>query len=77
MLRGDFEKKIGSYFVKIGAIRNEDAQKIYDQQLQGDNRFFGDIAVELDLINDNALISFLKQHSAAKRRVEENCLVGA
>lgn len=78
MPRGEFEKKIGNYFVMIGAIHRDDAQKIYEQQLKGDNRFFGDIAIELDLIDDNALIAFLKKHSTTTSREEEEAyLVGA
>ena len=52
-------ERIGDGLVRIGAMTDEQREKVLDMQDKGDNRLFGEIAVELGFINDQAIMDYL------------------
>jgi hypothetical protein len=52
-------EKIGDGLVRIGAMSCEQKQEGLRRQNAGDHRLFGEIAIELGFINDEALQSYL------------------
>jgi hypothetical protein len=47
--------RIGEFLVKIGAMKPEQAENVLRIQKAGDTRRFGNIAIELRYINDDAI----------------------
>ena len=47
--------RIGDFLVKIGAMRPDQVQDVLRLQQAGDKRRFGEIAIELRYINDDAI----------------------
>jgi hypothetical protein len=45
--------KIGEYLVKIGAMSSSQVATVINHQKAGDERLFGEIAVELGYLADN------------------------
>ena len=52
-------EKIGEGLVRIGAMSRQQMQEVLRRQSAGDERLFGEIAIELGFINDQALQSYL------------------
>lgn len=51
--------KIGEVLLKIGAITQHQIDDVLSKQQGGDSRLFGEIAIELHYIDDDALASYL------------------
>jgi hypothetical protein len=54
-------EKIGDNLVKIGAMTQEQVDDILHRQKNGDTRLFGEIAIELNYINDDVLAEYLER----------------
>ncbi len=52
-------ERIGDGLVRIGAMTEEQREKILDLQDNGDVRLFGEIAVELGFVDDQAIMDYL------------------
>jgi hypothetical protein len=59
-------EKIGEFLQRIGVMTEQQVQEVLDAQEAGDNRMFGEIAIELGYINDEVL----KKYIEAKRAWE-------
>jgi hypothetical protein len=58
------ENKIGEFLVQIGAIKQYQVDDVLRLQEQGDTRLFGEIAIELGYIDDEAIKKYLEyRHS--------------
>ena len=55
----NMSEKIGEGLVRIGAMSRERMDEVLRRQSVGDDRLFGEIAIELGFINDQALQSYL------------------
>ncbi|MGA2641817.1 MAG: hypothetical protein ABSG21_13055 [Spirochaetia bacterium] len=47
--------RIGDFLVKIGAMTSEQVDHVLRLQERGDSRIFGEIALELGYLNDDAI----------------------
>jgi hypothetical protein len=47
--------RIGDFLVKIGAMTAEEVEHVLKVQAGGDSRIFGEIALELGYLNDDAI----------------------
>jgi len=47
--------RIGEFLVKIGAMTREQVDHVLQLQAKGDKRIFGEIALELRYLNDDAI----------------------
>ena len=47
--------KIGEFLVKIGAMKQEQVDHVLQLQSDGDTRIFGEIALDLRYLNDDAI----------------------
>lgn len=52
--------RIGDNLVKIGAMTQEQVNDIIQRQNDGDTRLFGEIAIELNYIDDDVLAEYLE-----------------
>ena len=53
-------ERIGDGLVRIGAMSAEQRDKVLQMQTDGDERMFGEIAIDLEFIDDNAILKFLE-----------------
>ena len=53
-------EKIGETLVRIGAIKPFQVEDVLRAQRTGDNRLFGEIAIELGYINDEVLKKYVE-----------------
>lgn len=53
-------EKIGDGLVRIGAMEAEQRDKVLKMQNDGDERMFGEIAIDLNYIDDLAILKFLE-----------------
>ena len=53
--------KIGDNLVKIGAMTKEQVDDVLQRQKDGDSRLFGEIAIELEYIDDEVLAEYLER----------------
>ncbi len=53
-------EKIGETLVRIGAITPSQVEDVLRAQKAGDNRMFGEIAIELGYINDEILKKYVE-----------------
>lgn len=53
-------EKIGDGLLRIGAITQEQLDDILKRQKDGDKRLFGEIAIDLSYVNDQAVDEYLK-----------------
>jgi hypothetical protein len=51
--------RIGEFLVRIGAMTNEQVEKVLTAQKGGDTRAFGEIANALGFVDDNALMRYV------------------
>ena len=69
--------RIGDFLVTIGALTREQVDHVLRLQKGGDSRIFGEIALELRYLNDDAIKRYVdhmakqKAKPAAKEDVEE------
>jgi len=56
--------KIGDNLVKIGAMTQEQVEDVLKRQKDGDSRLFGEIAIELEYIDDNVIAAYLERKTA-------------
>ena len=47
--------RIGEFLVKVGAMTTEQVDHVLRLQREGDSRLFGDIALSLHYLNDDAI----------------------
>ncbi len=47
--------KIGEFLVNIGAMKQEQVDHVLKLQSEGDTRIFGEIALDLRYLNDDAI----------------------
>ncbi len=47
--------RIGEFLVKIGAMNKEQVDHVLKLQAEGDTRIFGEIALDLRYLNDDAI----------------------
>jgi hypothetical protein len=47
--------RIGEFLVKIGAMNTDQVEHVLSLQKGGDTRIFGEIALELGFLNDDAI----------------------
>jgi len=52
-------EKIGEGLVRIGAMTEEQRNHVIEMQSQGDERMFGEIAIDLGFINDEIIINYI------------------
>ncbi len=52
-------ERIGEGLVRIGAMTEEQREKVLKMQEDGDNRLFGEIAVDLGFIDDQAILDYV------------------
>jgi hypothetical protein len=58
------ENRIGEFLVQIGAIKQYQVDDVLRLQKEGDTRLFGEIAIELAYIDDEAIKKYLEyRHS--------------
>jgi hypothetical protein len=61
------ENKIGEFLMEIGAMKQYQVDDVLRVQANGDKRMFGEIAIELGYINDEALQKYIEyKHSKAQ-----------
>ncbi len=53
------ENRIGEFLVQIGAMKQFQVDDVLRVQKDGDGRMFGEIAIELGYINDEAIRKYL------------------
>ena len=53
-------ERIGDGLVRIGAMKEEERDKVLKMQKDGDERMFGEIAIDLEFIDDEAILKFLE-----------------
>ena len=53
--------RIGDNLVKIGAMTQEQVKDILQRQKDGDNRLFGEIAIEFEYIDDDVIAEYVKR----------------
>ena len=53
-------ERIGDGLVRIGAMEAEQRDKVLKMQNDGDERMFGEIAIDLKYIDDEAILNFLE-----------------
>ena len=53
-------EKIGNFLVSIQAIQPYQVEDVLRTQKAGDNRLFGEIAIEFGYINDDALRKYIE-----------------
>ena len=52
-------ERIGEFFLRIGAMQHHQVDEVLRAQEAGDNRLFGEIAIEQGFINDQAIKAYL------------------
>lgn len=52
-------EKIGEGLVRIGAMTEEQRNEVIDKQNNGDDRMFGELAIELGYINDEIIMKYI------------------
>ena len=56
--------RIGDNLVKIGAMTQEQVEDVLKRQKDGDSRLFGEIAIELEYIDDDVIAAYLERKKA-------------
>jgi len=52
-------ERIGDGLLRIGAMTAEQRDKVLEMQYDGDERMFGEIAIDLKYIDDQAILDYL------------------
>jgi len=66
------DEKIGEGLIRIGAITRDQVEEVLLRQRAGDDRLFGEIAIDLGLINEEALKSYLNVKTDCHFQVDCN-----
>ncbi len=53
-------ERIGEGLIRIGAIKKEAVDDVLSRQTAGDKRLFGEIAIDLGYIDDQAIKDYLE-----------------
>lgn len=53
-------ERIGEGLIRIGAMKKEEVDDVLSRQTAGDKRLFGEIAIELAYIDDEAIKNYLE-----------------
>ena len=53
--------RIGDNLVKIGAMTQNQVNDVLQRQKDGDSRLFGEIAIELEYIDDDVIVAYLER----------------
>jgi len=64
-------KKIGEFLLQIEAIKPYQVDDVLRTQKAGDNRLFGEIAIELGYINDDVLRKYIEAEEEWKELSKE------
>ncbi len=56
----DTGERIGEGLVRIGAMKQEEVDIVLSRQKKGDKRLFGEIAIELGYIDDEAIRRYIE-----------------
>ncbi len=59
--------RIGEFLVKIGAMTGQQVDHVLQLQAKGDKRIFGEIALDLHYLNDDAIKRYV-DHLEAYRK---------
>lgn len=62
-------EKIGEFLVRIGVMESYQVQEVLRVQRAGDNRLFGEIAIEFGYINDEMLRKYVEAKTVWEKRV--------
>lgn len=54
-------ERIGDNLVKIGAMTQDQVKEVLKRQNDGDDRLFGEIAIELEYIDDDVIAAYLER----------------
>ena len=54
------ENRIGEFLIQIGAMKKFQVDDVLRVQAEGDTRMFGEIAIELGYVNDDAITKYLE-----------------
>ncbi len=60
------ENRIGEFLVQIGAMQQYQVEDVLRLQKQGDKRMFGEIAIELGYVNDEAIQKYIDSRHQKK-----------
>lgn len=52
-------EKIGEGLVRIGAMTEEQRNQVIENQESGDERMFGEIAIEMGFIDDGIIMNYI------------------
>jgi hypothetical protein len=58
--------RIGEFLVSIGAMAKDQVEDVLLRQRRGDTRIFGEIAIELGYLNDDAIKRYVDYLEAQK-----------
>ena len=61
-------EKIGEALVRIGAMKPYQVEDVLRAQAAGDNRLFGEIAIEFGYINDEVLKKYVEAKAVWEKR---------
>jgi hypothetical protein len=53
-------ERIGEGLIRIGAMKQKEVDDVLSRQSGGDKRLFGEIAIELGYIDDQAIRNYLE-----------------
>ena len=53
-------ERIGEGLIRIGAMKQKDVDDVLSRQTGGDKRLFGEIAIDLGYIDDQAIKDYLE-----------------
>jgi len=60
-------EKIGEFLVKIGAMTREQVDHVLKLQAGGDQRIFGEIALDMKFLNDDAIKRYVDHLDTYKK----------
>jgi hypothetical protein len=61
-------ERIGDFLITIGAITREQVDHVLRLQAEGDSRIFGEIALDLHYLDDNAIKRYVDHMEKQKPR---------
>jgi len=64
---GQRPEKIGEFLVRIGAMQPWQVDDVLLAQRSGDGRTFGELAIDLGYINDNAIKLYVESQGRAQK----------
>jgi hypothetical protein len=64
------DNRIGSFLVQIGAMTEEQVDHILKLQDEGDKRIFGEIALDLHYLNDDAIKRYVDHMERSKANAD-------